>query len=454
MRWSLEGKLAALLSALFLIAAASGAALQERLNDVVGATLLAAAAATLPLIWLAKRVMRPLRRLLRALSGAVGTYRDGDFSLSLIVNRNDELGDLLTAHNELGRALREQRSELAQRELLLETVTQNSPVALILVDMYHRVSYANLASRNLLNEGRSLVGQDFHQVLQQTPTPMRVAVTANEDCLFSAEMNGTDEMFHLSHRSFMLQGQSHELYLIKRMTRELSRQEVATWKKVIRVVSHELNNSLAPITSLAHSGAEITHRGDPAELAEAFAAIGERAEHLHRFILGYAAFAKLPTPQADWVLWPAFIDEVMHQQRYRLTGKLPVQPGWFDRAQIGQALINLLKNAHEAGGPPEAIELEVFEGATEHRIEVRDRGPGMSEVVMSQALLPFYSTKRGGTGLGLALAREIAEAHGGHIRLSNCESGGLCAALILPLPQANRLTEKRHAQPSDYLSAE
>ncbi|MGB6449259.1 MAG: ATP-binding protein [Steroidobacteraceae bacterium] len=96
-------------------------------------------------------------------------------------------------------------------------------------------------------------------------------------------------------------------------------------------------------------------------------------------------------------------------------------------------MINLLKNAHEAGGPADTVELTVTHVGTEQRVEVRDRGPGMSEAVLSQALLPFYSTKRSGTGLGLALAREIVEAHGGRIRLANRDGGGLCVTLILPL---------------------
>jgi two-component system nitrogen regulation sensor histidine kinase NtrY len=434
MRFSLEGKLAALLGGVFLVAAGGGALVMRIFSEpAIALTMLIAAAIPLTL-WLARKSVAPFARLLRAMHGAVASYRDGDFSLSLRVDRRDQLGDLLEAHNELGRALREQRQHLVQRELLLDTMTQNSPVALLLVDLHWRVVYANVAAKHLLNEGRSLIGQDFNSLLERVPELRQAATTGGADSLFSAQMEGNEETFHLSQRGFLLQGRSHRLYLIKRMTRELSRQEVSTWKKLIRVLSHELNNSLAPIASLAHSGAEVMRRGGTAHLADVFATIGERAQHLHQFIAGYAAFAKLPAPRPESVEWRALAAELQHQQPFRLTEQLPLSAGWFDRAQMAQALINLLKNAHEAGGEAGNVELRITHVDGRQHIEVCDRGPGMSEVVMSQALLPFYSTKRSGTGLGLALAREIAEAHGGHIKLENREAGGLRVTLLLPLP--------------------
>ena len=270
-------------------------------------------------------------------------------------------------------------------------------------------------------------------------------------------MDGSEETFHVSQRAFRLQGRPHRLYLFRRMTRELSRQEVATWKRVIRVISHELNNSLAPISSLAHSGAELARRGDLERLPGVFEYYRERARHLHHFIAGYADVAKLPAPRIESVSWEAFIEALALHCTFRLRGELPEHEGRFDAGQVEQVLINLVKNAHESGTAEDEVTLSVTEVGGCWRIEVADRGPGMSESVLAQALLPFYSTKRSGTGLGLALAREITEAHGGRLTSRQPSmAADLRVTLSLPMDAEpencarRRLSRPRVAAPDPY----
>jgi signal transduction histidine kinase len=262
---------------------------------------------------------------------------------------------------------------------------------------------------------------------------LREAIGRGGDGLFTIGDGEDEEVFHLARRSFSLNGRPHELLLLRQLTQELRRQEVQTWKKVIRVISHELNNSLAPLTSLAHSGAELVRRGQTERLPQILATIEERTRHLESFILGYARFAKLPAPRLDRHHWAAFLATLADQVQFNLLGEVPDEAHAFDAAQMEQALLNLLKNAHESGSPADAVSLELRRQHGMLRIEVQDRGPGMSEAVLANALVPFYSTKRSGTGLGLALAREIAEAHGGRITLANREGGGLAVTIFLPL---------------------
>ena len=381
--------------------------------------------------------IQPILSLFRALEGTVTSYKDGDFSFGLHWPQNDELADLVAAHNALGNVLRDQRLDLVQRELLLDTMVQNTPVAMLLVSDASGgngpVVYANLAARQMLNQGRKLEGHQLRDILKTASPALVDALGRGGDGLFTAGEREEEEVYHLARRSFSLNGRKHELLLLRQLTTELRRQEVQTWKKVIRVISHELNNSLAPLTSLAHSGAELVRRGQVERLPQILDTIGERTRHLESFILGYARFAKLPSPRIEACYWSEFAAQLASQVTFRIEGALPEDVAWFDPAQMEQALLNLLKNAHESGSPPEAVALRVQTLPGLQRIEVSDRGAGMNEAVLTNALVPFYSTKRSGTGLGLALAREIAEAHGGRIPLGNREGGGLAVTMILPL---------------------
>jgi nitrogen fixation/metabolism regulation signal transduction histidine kinase len=431
---SLEGKLAGALA----VASIAAAMLAAWATAWLGSAWLGAATAVLvlalPALAFAHLLARPVAALIRALSGSVVAFRDGDFSFSIGAARRDEVGELVDAHNELGRVLREERQHLFQRELLLDTVVQHTPTALVLVEQGGHVVYANLAARQLLNEGKPLNGLRFADIVAGAPAPLARAIENDGDGLFSVPLEHEEETFHLSRRDFKLQGKPHRLYQLKRLTRELARQEVATWKKVIRVISHELNNSLAPMRSMAHSGRELARLGDLRRLAVVFDTVEERTRHLESFIQGYARFAKLPLPKPEAVAWEPFLDTLARHYAFRRAGALPPAPGVFDRTQVEQVLINLLKNAHESGSPADGIEVGVVQGPREVRIEVADRGSGMSDTVLANALLPFYSTKRSGSGLGLALAREIAEAHGGRVQLANRHGGGLAVTLVLPQP--------------------
>jgi nitrogen fixation/metabolism regulation signal transduction histidine kinase len=431
-RRSLAGRLAALVLVLMAVAVALALALHNWLQSMpaafAGSLLL-----MLPLVaFAARRAMRPTLSLFRALDGSVASYRDGDFSFGLTWQGNDELGDLVRTHNLLGDALRDQRLGLIQRELLLDTMVQNTPVAMVLVDPSGRVTFGNLAARRELNAGRRLEGQRLDAVLAAVAEPLREAVQAGRDGLFAVGTDDDEQTWHVARREFRINGRAQSLLMLRQLTTELRRQEVQTWKKVIRVISHELNNSLAPVASLAHSGAELTRRGQTERLEAIFATIEERARHLEGFISGYAHFAKLPTPRLEPLHWPDFVARLRSQVGFSLLDELPEDPARLDVAQMEQALLNLLKNAHESGSAEADVALRVRRQPGWLRLEVMDRGSGMSETVLSNALVPFYSTKRSGTGLGLALAREIAEAHGGRISLSNREGGGLLVTMVLP----------------------
>lgn len=432
--WSLSGR-AASAHALIAVVASVGATAAALWFRRPAAAVLTGIAVALPLaLWLAHRITRPWSRTLAAVRDGIVSLRDRDLSISIGCTSNDELGELVSAYNSLGDLLRRERLDLYQRELLLDTVIQTTPIVLVLTNAAGRIVYGNIAARQLLRAGRKLEGFEFDALLDASPAPLREAIAKGGDTLFTMEVGGEPQVYHLSLRAFQLNAQPHRLLLLKQLTRELAAQEVAVWKRVTRVIAHELNNSLAPISSLVHSGQMLADSPDSAQLRRVFTTIGERATHLASFIDGYARFAKLPRPRLASIGWAPFLVRIEGTAPFRLDGPLPVRPVLLDASQMEQVLINLLKNAAESGSPAGEISLAVRDARDGFVVEVADRGCGFTEDVLRDALLPFFSTKPTGTGLGLTLCREIIEAHGGRLSLANRSGGGAVATIWLPAP--------------------
>jgi two-component system, NtrC family, nitrogen regulation sensor histidine kinase NtrY len=432
LRPSLQGKIALVGGVLALVTSLASAALAQWLDSpllAVAATLVV----IVPIVCVASGMFsQPIVRTIEAVADGIRSMKDRDFSVSIAPPEQPEIRSLVHSYNGLGALLREERQSLYQRELLLDTVIQATPLALVLTNPAGRVVYSNIAARQTFLGGRKLEGLAFSELVASCPEPLRHAVASDADSLFTIEAAGESEIYHLSHRGFLLNAQPHRLYLLKQLTRELSRQEVETWKKVIRVIAHELNNSLAPISSLAHSGRQLVAHPERAQLERIFGTIEDRARHLHTFIDGYARFAKLPRPQPEAIDWNAFLRSLQQASPFRLRELRSMKTAVFDATQMEQVLINLVKNAREAGAPEDSIELNVEEYASGWRLQLLDRGAGMSDEVIRNALLPFYSTKPAGAGLGLTLCREVIEAHGGRISLANRPDGGLAVTLWIP----------------------
>jgi nitrogen fixation/metabolism regulation signal transduction histidine kinase len=429
---SLAGRIAVVVG----VTAAVVAAVTLAFDRWLEAPALAGAAAllvTLPLaLWLTNRMFSGWSRTLRAVADGIGSLRDRDFSVSVTAAGPDEIGDLTAEYNLLGDSLRRERLNLYQRELLLDTVVQTTPLALVLTNANDHIVFGNIAARQLFRAGRKIEGLRFGELLESAPQVLREAVEGGVDTLFTVSEGAEAEIFHLSNRPFTLNSQPHRLLLFKQLTREMAAQEVAIWKKVIRVIAHELNNSLAPITSLAHSGQQLAGEPDTERLTRVFSTIEERASHLATFIDGYARFAKLPRPRPAAVHWGPLLAGLKDSLSFRALEPLPARPGWVDAPQIEQVLINLIKNAIESGSPEDEVTLAVAERGGGVAIEVRDRGGGLTEEVLRDALLPFYSTKPKGTGLGLTLCREIVDAHGGRLSIANRDGGGAIVTVWLP----------------------
>lgn len=342
-------------------------------------------------------------------------------------------------------SLQSDRAERAASGELLRTLIDHSPLAIVLCTDAGRIVLDNAAARHLFFEDRSAEGQNFLRLVANGPRALQSALLQESDEIVGLHVEGRHELFHFSRRKLLHEAEPHTLLLVRPMTREVSQHDIAVLKRVVRLLSHEVNNSLAPVSSLLHSARVILRSGERIErLERVFDTIDERSQHLSQFIAGYAALARLPRPTPRAVPWSSLLARLGGLYPEARLGAPEGAEGYFDEAQLEQGLINLLKNAYEAGGPKEAVALQVTplpEQAAE--LSVRDRGRGFSAEALEQALLPFYTTKPGGSGVGLTLVREVVHAHGGSLSLGENEGGGAAIRVWLPGPRPGLSNEDR-----------
>ena len=431
-KFSLEGKLSAIVALSVAVGFGILVLFSVLIDDFLTALAVALPFALVVSVLLVRKLMQKQKIKIEAIRNGMLNLMDNDFSVSIAKAGTDELSEIIVTFNQLSEKLRNERQHVYQRELLLDMVIQNSNMGVVLIDQEDRIIYSNSFAKDILNAGKPINGMYFSDAIEATSESLREIISQRKDGLFRVRENSGDELYHITTGHFILNARKHEVLLFKRMTLELHRQEAMIWKKVIRTITHELNNSLAPISSMAHSGQMLVEKGKYDQLNVVFETIGERAQHLKHFIDGYARIAKLPMPEKKIVDWPEFVKKLTIALEFSFDGDIPASPGYFDPVQIQQVITNLLKNAHESGSSADQICLTVEQNSQCSVLQVMDRGTGMSANIMENALLPFYTTKQSGSGIGLSLCREIVDAHGGHIALQNRKGGGLCVRVLLP----------------------
>lgn len=340
-------------------------------------------------------------------------------------------------------ALAELRNDEQQR--LLRTLLDESPLAVVLCADTGLIVYENATARRMFFDGQKGEGQNFLQLVANGPETFRAALLGEHDEILGLTVDGQRETYHFARRTFDFGGERHSMLVVRPMTREVARHDIEVLRKVVRLISHEVNNSLAPVSSLVHSARVIlTARERLERLDRVFDTIEERASHLAQFIAGYANLSRLPRPAPQRLDWSSMLTRLATLFPEASLHAPERARGFFDPVQLEQALINLLRNANESGGDKREVRLELApeeHGAAELR--VLDRGAGFTPEALENALLPFYTTKPGGSGVGLALVREIVHAHGGRLTLGNRDGGGALISVRLPGPDSEPDTAYR-----------
>ena len=381
---------------------------------------------------------------LQTLSNLLAAMREEDFSVRARgANRDDAMGEVMIEVNSLSETLREQRLGALEAGALLRAVMEEIDVAIFTFDNENKLRLVNRA-------GERLLARPPERLLGFTAAELGLGASLEGDAVRTMELTfpGGSGRWGMRRGSFRQAGLPHHLLVLSDLSRALRDEERQAWQRLIRVMGHELNNSLAPIQSVAQSLESglnsLRNEGDLQpevnralldDMQQGFGIIRSRTEALARFMAAYSRLARLPAPKLAPVSVREWISRVAKLET-RVKVKVNEGPDVIirgDADQLEQVLINLLHNAADAvlecgsqatvGWARQDSQLQVW---------VLDDGPGIQNT--ANVFVPFFTTKPGGTGIGLALSRQIAEAHGGTLTLENRPNTKGCEArLRLPL---------------------
>jgi PAS domain S-box-containing protein len=388
-------------------------------------------------LWLgaASAARQTATRSLNLIANLLGALREGDYSIrGLSAKSGSSVAMVMREVNDLGSTLQRQRTEAIESTALLTHVMEEIAVSVFAFDPTHQVLLVNKAGERLLGKpSEELVG------LPASALGFDEYLTGETRLLIERAFGGRRGRYEVRRAMFYRDGRPHHLIVVADLSQALREEEQAAWQRIVRVLSHEINNSLTPIKSIAHSLRRIIDRASPFprsdEVQQGLALVEERSGALGRFLRAYAQLARLPKPRPRPLRVPELVNRIVELEK-RLPVAVQESPDVrlvADSDQIEQLLINVVRNAVDAsletggrvtiGWKPAGDWLE---------LNVEDEGKGLSDT--SNLFVPFFTTKPNGSGIGLALSRQIAEAHGGTISLENRPMPPGCrATLRLPL---------------------
>ena len=426
---TLRTKLSLYLGAVHLaLAAAAWWALRDRPGWLLAAELCFAVSVIVGIL-----LLRAFFLPLDLIRGGTLLMEEQDFGSSFREIGQPEMDALVRVYNRMIVRLREERLRQQEQHYLLERVLEASPAGFLTLDFDDNISMLNRQAARLLGlEGEAVRGRPLAGI--PGPLPAALAALANGGSEVVAAADG--RRLKISRAEFFDRGFARSLFVVAELTEELRASERAAYGKLIRTMSHEVNNSVGAVGSLLDSmrayGPQLS-AADRADHEEAIAVASTRLEHLRRFMSGFADVARLPTPDLRPHDLRRLIDELLVLLRPQLqerriavswTADPDLAPVAIDRNQIEQALVNVLQNAMEAIGRDGRVEVELRADGAGPRLRVHDSGPGVPPEAQPLLFTPFFSTKRDGRGVGLTLVREILAQHRFPFGLENDPAGG------------------------------